>query len=62
VGERRDAYRVLMGKSERNRPLEDPGLDRWVILRRNNRKWDWRQGEARNGLMWLKIRTGCGLL
>jgi hypothetical protein len=27
MGERRGAYRVLVGKSERKRPLENPGVD-----------------------------------
>jgi len=39
--------------------LEDPGVDGRIILRWIFSKWDvgvW------TGLIWLKIRTGCGLL
>jgi hypothetical protein len=35
--------------------LGDPGVDgilKWIL-----RKWD---EEARNGLIWLRIGTGCG--
>jgi hypothetical protein len=41
VGERRDVYRVLVGKHEGKRPLGRPRL-RWedVILRRIFKKWD----------------------
>jgi hypothetical protein len=35
--------------------LEDPGLDRRIILRWILRKWD---VEARIGLIWLRIGTG----
>jgi hypothetical protein len=31
--ERRGAFRVLMGKPERRRPLEDPGIGGMVILK-----------------------------
>jgi hypothetical protein len=33
MGERRDAYRVLMGKLEGKNHLEDPGVDGMIILR-----------------------------
>jgi len=39
--------------------LEDPGVDRKIILRRIFRKWD---EEAKTGLIWLRIRTGGGHL
>jgi hypothetical protein len=29
----RHAYRVLIGKSEGRRPLEDPGINRRIILK-----------------------------
>jgi len=32
MGERRGAYRVLVWKAERKRPLEDPGIDGSIIL------------------------------
>ena len=59
MGERRGAYRVLVGKPEERRPLERP-----------RRKWEdnikvgltevgW---GAWTGLVWLRIGTGGGLL
>jgi len=51
--EKRVAYRVLVGKPERKRPLGR------VILKRIFKKWD---GEGWTGLIWLRIGTGCGLL
>jgi hypothetical protein len=33
MGERRDVYRVLMGKPEGIDRLEDPGVDGRIILR-----------------------------
>jgi hypothetical protein len=33
VGERRGAYRALVGKPERRRPPEDPGVDEKTILK-----------------------------
>jgi hypothetical protein len=37
-------YRVLVGKPEEKRPLEDPGVDVRMILRRLFRKVGWRGG------------------
>jgi len=39
MGERRGAYRVLMGKPE-GRPLGDPDVDGRIILKWTFRKWD----------------------
>jgi len=39
--------------------LEDPDVDGRIILRRNFRKWD---VGAWNGLIWLRIGTGDGLM
>jgi len=33
MGERRDVYRVLMGKPEGKRPFGRPNLAGWIILR-----------------------------
>jgi hypothetical protein len=40
MGERRGAYRVLVGKPEVKRQLGSSGVDGRVILRRIFRKWD----------------------
>jgi len=58
MGEKRDVYRVLVGKPEGKRPLGRPGR-RWdrKILRLIFREWDvgiW------TGSDWLRIGTGGG--
>jgi hypothetical protein len=55
MGETRNAYRILVGKSEGNRPLGRPRR-RWV----DNIKIDLR--EVRTGSTWLRIRTSGWLL
>jgi hypothetical protein len=59
VGERRDAYRVLVGKAEGKRPL---GISsrRWE----DNIKMDLQEvgWGAWTGLLWLRKGTGCGAL
>jgi hypothetical protein len=55
----RVVYRVLVGKLEGRRPLEDPGVDGRIILRWIFRKWDvgvW------TGSSWLRIGAGGGNL
>ena len=56
VGEEREVYRVLVGKSEGRRPLGgDLGVDGWIILGWISRRWDvgiW------TGLGWPRIGTG----
>jgi hypothetical protein len=57
--ERRDVYRVLVGKPEGKRPLGRPDVDGRVILRWIFRKWGvgtW------TGSSWLRIGTGGGHL
>ena len=59
MGERRGAYRVLVGKPEGKNHLEDPGLDgriilRWIFRKRNVGEW--------TGSSWLRIGTGGGHL
>ena len=53
VGRREITYRVLVGKPERKRPLGR------IILKRTFKTWD---GEGWNGLIWLRVGTGGGLL
>ena len=55
---RRVVYKVLMGKPDRKRPLEDPGLDGILILRWTFKKYV----EACTGLLWLRIGISGGLL
>jgi hypothetical protein len=59
MGERRGAYRVLVGKPEGRRPLGRP-RHRWE----DNIKMDLREvgWGAQTGLIWLRIGTGGGLL
>jgi hypothetical protein len=59
MGERRGAYRTLVGKPEGRNHLEDPGVDGRIIL-----KWIFERlgGGAQTGLIWLRIWTGDGLL
>jgi hypothetical protein len=59
MGERRGAYRALVGKSEGRRPLGRPRR-RWE----DNIKMDLREVGcgAQTGLIWLRIGTGGGLL
>jgi hypothetical protein len=59
MGERRGLYRVLVGKSEGNRPLWRPDVNGWLILRGIFRKWD---VEVWTGSSWLRIGTGGGIL
>jgi hypothetical protein len=54
--ERRGPYRVMVGKPERRRPLGRPRC-RWE----DNIKMD-RQKVVWNGLIWLRVGTGGGLL
>ena len=59
MGERRSVHRVLVGKPEGKIYLEDPGIDRTIILRWVFSKWDvgsW------TGSIWLRIGTGSGHL
>jgi hypothetical protein len=59
MGERRGAYRALVGKPEGRGPLGRPRR-RWE----DNIKMDLREvgWGAQTGLVWLRIGTGGGLL
>jgi hypothetical protein len=58
MGEKRNAYRILVGKPEEKRPLGRPS--RWV----DNMKMDLREigWMVWTGMIWLKIGTSGRLL
>jgi hypothetical protein len=60
MGEKRNAYRLLVGKPEGKRPLGRPRR-RWVD---NIKDGSWRggMGVMWTGLVWLRIGTGGELL
>jgi hypothetical protein len=57
IGEKRNAYRILVGKPEGKRPLGRPRR-RWV----DNIKMNLREDGIWIGLIWLRIGTSGGLL
>jgi hypothetical protein len=59
MGDRRGAYRVLVGRPEGKRPLGRPGRiweDNTNIV---FKRWD---GRTWTGSIWLRIETGGGIL
>jgi len=54
VGERRDAYRVFVGKPEGESHLKDLGMDGRSILKWICKQWD--------GEVWLRMGTRGGLV
>jgi hypothetical protein len=59
MGERRDVYRVLVGKLREGDHLEEADVDGRIILRWTFRKWG---VGAWTGSIWLRIGTGRGHL
>jgi hypothetical protein len=57
MGERRGAYRALVGKPEGKRLLGKPMRRLGIVLKWISEKW-----EAWTGSIWLRIETGGGLL
>jgi hypothetical protein len=53
MGEKRNVYRILVGKPEGKRPLGRPRR-RWILDRQDGTEWI--------GLIWLRIGTSGGLL
>ena len=56
LGERRGAYRILVGKPEGKNHLEDPVVDGRIILKLIFRKWE--GGSAHTG--WALVKCDCG--
>jgi hypothetical protein len=59
IGEKRNAYRLLVGKPKGKRPLGRPRCGGWIILGWILERWD---GVMWTGLVWLRIGTGGELL
>jgi hypothetical protein len=59
MGEKRNAYRLLVGEPEGKRPLGRPRVGEWIILGWILERWD---GVMWTGLVWLRIGTGGELL
>jgi len=59
IGEGSGVYRVLVWKPEERDNFEDPGVDGMIISIWVFRKWN---GGAWDGLIWLRIGIGGGLL
>jgi hypothetical protein len=59
IGDKRNAYRSLVGKPEGKRPLGRPRHRWWIILGWILERWD---GVMSTGLVWLRIGIGGELL
>jgi hypothetical protein len=59
MGEKRNAYRLLVGKPEGKRPQGRLDVGGWIILGWILERWD---GVMWAGLVWLRIGTGGELL
>jgi hypothetical protein len=59
MGEIKNAYKILVGKSEGKRPLGRPGKDgkiilKWILGKQGGNLW--------TGLIWIRIGAKGGLL
>jgi hypothetical protein len=59
MGEKRNAYRLLVGKPEGKNHEEDQDVGGWIILGWILERWD---GVMWTGFVWLRIGTGGELL
>jgi hypothetical protein len=59
IGEKRNAYGVLVGKPEGRNRWEDQDIGGWIILGWILGRWDWAMW---TGLVWLRIGTDGELL
>jgi hypothetical protein len=59
MGEKRNAYRIFVGKPEEKWPLKRPKSMRVDNIKTDLRKIGW---VVYTGLIWLRIRTDEGLL
>jgi len=55
MGERRSAFRVLVGRPEERRPLGNLDIGGRILFKWIFKTWD---GEAWTGLVWCRIGTG----
>jgi hypothetical protein len=62
VGEKRHAYRVLVGKPEGTRPLGRPGPMWEDYIKMDLRETGWGDNVIWTGLIWLRIGTSGGPL
>jgi len=60
--ERRGAYRILVGRSDRRRLLGRPRCRWGDNIKMDHQEVGWRGGETWTGLSWLRIGTGGGYL
>jgi hypothetical protein len=59
MGTMRNTYKILVGNSEGKRPLRRPRSGGRIILKWILEKYGWM---VWTGFIWLRIRTGGGLL
>jgi hypothetical protein len=59
MGEKRNAYRILVGKPEGTRPLGRPRRRRVNNIKMDLREIGW---DGMNWMIWLRIETSRGLL